>query len=166
MEKLPCCCCCVEDLKIGSLKEIAKKWAMGHEFDVIASLKYIQNEIHTDCRYEWWEKTNNPAFLWVPPGVWVDFHKHKPDLFPSWKARKRPCPGSELMKDHDEPTLTFLSDETDSRSLLFKIRVRSGKGCPCAKNSITIRAEQYLSVKMGYPQWKDSYFKITSTTVN
>jgi hypothetical protein len=156
----PCeCCCCVSSVTIKNITKIDTVSQMGHSFDTAISLLYTGSGSKKSCIFEWWEKTNVPAIPGHQPNVWTDmFQLMGGASFGAWTGRTEPCPGNETVTDNDPPALGRRPGRTVARTLEFKIVVKSGPGCSCAKGSIQVTAKQVLVMVNGAPDWANSGF--------
>jgi hypothetical protein len=134
---------------------------LGHVLTTAIDLeyKYWNNEAFGDCILQWWERTDHEKSLVANQRLneWVNKGTHQetsPSFKKSWDARKKPCPGKELVTDVDEPGFgaryPFERDKvTDKRTLDIVIRVLSAPGCPCTLTEKVVYLRQYLELKGG-----------------
>ncbi|MCP4352700.1 MAG: RHS repeat-associated core domain-containing protein, partial [Desulfobacterales bacterium] len=170
------CCCCVEDLAIPEeeISEIRLPGVrMGHSFKLNIEVSYKKGGKKGRCSLEWWEKTDLPAFKKHSKDTWTDMFQlvtygyKKTAIFSSWHSRKEGewnskcdyCPNDEIISIPDDPSIA-IRNRTKSRLLEFFIVVKSASNCQCEKNSLTVRAEQFLKSVKGTAMWDKSYFKI------
>ena len=157
---LPCnCCCCVTSLAIQNITRIDIPARMGHSFNTAIGLSYSGSGAKKSCSFEWWEKTNVPAIGGHQPNVWTDmFQLMGGASFAAWTGRTEPCPGSETVTDTDPPALGRTPGRTVTRTLEFRIVVKSGAGCSCGNSSLQVTATQVLTMVNGGPDWANSSF--------
>ena len=158
------CCCCVTSIAIQNISKIDTAAHMGHSFDTAMGLSYAQSDAgggaNAGCTLEWWEKTNVPAIAGHVPNVWMDmFTLMGGASFGTWSARREPCPGSETVTDTDPPALGRRPGRTVTRTLEFKVIIKSGAGgCSCGTTSLQVTATQVLVMVNGNPDWPQSSF--------
>ena len=147
-----CCCCCAESLSISGVTKVTGTTGpiqtdiFGHKFDVNFRVKYIKDpKVRSDCKVEWWEKTNRPIpGSGIPPNQWHNMYpsnQHNSNMFGDWFGRSKQCPGHDSGKFHDKP---MASKNQPGRTLFFAIRIKSGDGCPCSTQEVTVYATQVL----------------------
>jgi hypothetical protein len=99
-----------------------------------------------NCVLEWWEKTDQPYVTGMTPNVWCDMYRLAPnsDVFQQWNFQLRCVPlGQSDFVINDPPGI--MTDETESRTLLFEIRVKENNPGGYAPNmQRRIRAKQVL----------------------
>jgi len=157
----PDCCCCVTSLNIQNITKIDTADQMGHSFNSVIALSYTGGGAKKSCVLEWWEKTNVPYVSGMTADVWTDMTQNAstaPSFNASWGARTEPCPGNETVTDTDPPALGRRPGRTVTRTLEFKIVVKSGAGCSCANGSLQLTATQVLVMVNGSPDWANSSF--------
>jgi hypothetical protein len=156
----PCeCCCCVTSLAIQNINRIDNASHMGHSFDTVIGLTYTGTGTKKSCTFEWWEKTNVPAITGHQANVWTDmFQLMGGASFGSWTGRREPCPGSETVTDTDPPALGRTPGRTVTRTLEFRVVVKSGAGCSCGNASMQVTAKQVLVMVNAAPDWASSSF--------
>ena len=153
------CCCCVTSLVIQNVSRIDTAAQMGHSFNTVIALAYTGNATKKSCAFEWWEKTNVPAIPGHQANVWTDmFQLMGGGSFGAWTGRSEPCPGNETVTDTDPPALGRRPGRTVTRTLEFRVVVRSGAGCSCANGSLQVTAKQILVMVNGAPDWANSSF--------
>lgn len=156
----PCeCCCCVTSLAIQNITRIDTAERMGHSFNTVIGLTYTGSGAKKRCVLEWWEKTNVPYTAGMQADTWTDmFQLMGGASFGAWNARTEPCPGSETVTDTDPPSLGRWPGRTVTRTLEFRIVVKSGPGCSCANASSQLTAKQVLVMVNKNPDWSSSSF--------
>jgi hypothetical protein len=143
----------------------------GHIFDFRIEMTYAAGTSGTsNCVLEWWEKVNIPAIAGHAPNTWTDmysFYSQSPTL-DTWTRRTNPCPGGgrSTVVIKDPPSLGNAPGRTVTRTLEFRLKVRSGSSCPCAITSATATATQVLVMVNGVLDASASSFTIgaSSTT--
>jgi hypothetical protein len=176
------CCCCVTDAVIENVQSFGAagfvdptpppmRMYNGHIFDFRIELTFAAGSSGTsDCVMEWWEKTNVPAVPGHQADTWTDmyaFYSQSPTL-QAWVNHTVPCPngGSTTVVIHDPPCLGIAPGQTRTRTLEFRLVVKSGAGCSCGKTSATATAKQVLVMNNGTLNTSASSFTIgpSSTT--
>jgi hypothetical protein len=161
----PCnCCCCVTSATIENVHAFGaagmvspntgRMLSNGHIFDFRIERTFTAGTSGTaDCVMEWWEKVNIPAIPGHTANTWIDmyaFYSGSPTLAP-WVNRSVPCPagGSTTVVIRDPPSLGSAPGVTQTRTLRFRLRVKSGTGCSCGTTRATARATQVLEMING-----------------
>ena len=164
--KPPCpkCCCCVTSVQIENVRSFGAEGIVspntgmslsnGHIFDFHIEMSFAAGTSGTsDCVMEWWEKVNIPAIPGHPPNTWTDMFSLAPDspTFGPWVRRTVPCPGGGPLSVviHDPPSLGNPPHVTQTRTLEFRLTVRSASACSCGKTSATATATQVLEMVDG-----------------
>jgi len=124
-------------------------FANGHRFDFVITTKYQGGTNgRSDSVLEWWEKINLPAQPGHPPDTWTDVFALAPtsSTFKNWKNRTIPCPGGGglTVTIVDMPCLGAAPGTTQTRTLDFRLVVKSGAGCGCSNPSMQVLARQVL----------------------
>jgi hypothetical protein len=109
-----------------------------------------------DCKYEWWEMTDDPAaapegspLRGRPANTWVNLFEHgyAPEPEYNWDRWNRTMAemGNSFM-DWDDPALaTFFGQPFGNGwRLEFRIKALSAPGCSCEKASREVHARQEL----------------------
>jgi len=155
------CDCCVTSITIQNINRINNATHMGHSFDAVIALSYTGAGAKRSCLLEWWEKTNVPYF---PPAqtanTWHDMFAlipTSPTLQP-WVNRAEPCPGNTTVTINDPPSLGRRPGRTVTRTLKFRIVVKSAAGGACANVSLSATATQVLAMVNGAPVWSSSSY--------
>ena len=171
----PKCCCCVTSVAIENVTFFAAAGIIspntgsrlnnGHIFDYRIEMTFAAGSQGTsDCTLEWWEKVNIPAIPGHQPNVWTDMYSlysQSPTLSP-WTNRSIPCPGGGPLTIviRDPPSLGNAPGRTLTRTLEFRLVVKSGSGCGCAVTSATATATQVLVMVNGTLDGSASSFTI------
>ena len=153
------CCCCVTSAAIENVRAFGAEGLVspntgmklynGHIFDFRIEMTFAAGSSGiSDCVMEWWEKTNRPYTAAMSADTWTDMYavlSSSPTLQP-WTDRTVLCPdgGSTTVVIHDPPSLGNAPGITKSRTLEFKLVVKSGSGCSCGITSATATATQVL----------------------
>jgi hypothetical protein len=161
----PKCCCCVTSAAIANVRAFGAEGFLdptpppmtmhnGHAFDFRISMAFAAGASGTsDCTMEWWEKVNVPAISGHPPNAWTEMYALSPGspTFGPWTNRVVPCPGGGTLNVTilDPPSLGTAPGRTITRTLQFRLVVRSGGGCTCANASKTATATQVLVMVNG-----------------
>jgi hypothetical protein len=155
------CCCCVNSVQIQNINNIDNATHMGHSFDAVISMTYSGSGSKSRCTLEWWEKTDVPYFAPAQKAnTWHDMFAlipTSPTLEP-WVNRAEPCPGNNTVTITDPPALGKTPGRTVSRTLEFRIVVKSGGGCTCGNASSEATAKQVLAMVNATPDWPNSSF--------
>lgn len=177
----PDCNCCVTSAAIGSVTTFFGATGFvspntgstlynGHAFNFRIEMTFSGGASSSDCVLEWWEKVNIPAVPGHQPNTWMDLYSiysQSPTLAP-WVNRTVPCPGGGnlTVTITDPPSLGRAPGRTLTRTLEFRLVVRSGSSCPCAITSATATATQVLVMVNGVMDANASSFTIgaSSTT--
>jgi hypothetical protein len=162
----PCnCCCCVTSAIIENVHAFGAGGYIdptpppitvynGHIFDFRIEMMFAAGTSGTsDCVLEWWEKVNIPALTGHAPNTWTNMYSSysgSPTLQP-WVNRTVRCPagGSTTVVIHDPPSLGIAPGITQTRTLRFRLVVKSGAGCSCGNTRVTARATQVLEMING-----------------
>jgi hypothetical protein len=181
------CCCCVDSLEFGEAAKVKKsgqgRLVFGHKFAISIGLLLGPAKKATPCKLEWWEWTDRLPPLeppehnekWIDEYAYIIGKKYEglgPDvvlggtLHPwvsvfhpwCWDTRKCPEETSLSLKLKDEPMYAVLANETDKRRLFFRIRIRSGEGCKCKKDQLTLEGCQILAAERGTITEQDLFF--------
>ena len=157
------CCGCVNDAVIQNVQSFGSTpitrgggvVANGHSFDFVITMAFTgcAGAATSDCTLEWWEKTNVPAIAGASATTWTDMFALVPTspTFSPWANRVVPCPaGGDLsVTIVDVPSLGNPPGVTQTRTLEFRLTVKSGGGCTCGSASKTARATQVLQMVNG-----------------
>ena len=141
------CVCCIENIQIKNVTNINQGTWYGHSFNTEFSLNYVATTgPSSDCTLRWMEKTNlgYTRRMAAANNVWYDMTQD-PQTSPSfvaWNARRKPCPGPEVVTDTDPPAQDLSLPAT---YLEFRIIVDSGTGAPCTNTTNCITARQDLA---------------------
>jgi hypothetical protein len=155
----PNCCCCVTRVAIQNVQTFTTPpifrggtWvANGHSFDLVIDMNFAAGTGGTaDCTIEWWEKTDVPYTPAMQADTWTDMYSLFPTsvTFGPWNSRTVPCPGGGALTVTivDIPSLGALPPgSSQSRTLKFRIMIKSGGGCGCANGCLMAKAEQVLT---------------------
>lgn len=167
--KAPCggatptkCCCCTNSVTIQNVQSFTTPpivrggttVANGHSFDLVIDMTYTAGTAgKSDCVLEWNEKTNLPAIPGHSPNTWTDMFALFPTsvTFAPWNNRVVPCPagGGLSVTIVDIPSLGNPPGVTQTRTLEFRLSVKSGAGCCCGSASATATATQVLTMVNG-----------------
>lgn len=165
-----CSCCCAEDIQfyMDGYNPDKKQVKMLHKFNTgnvghrlvtsfTMSNKMVQKGTGKPCEIEWWEYTNDPYINGINENTWVDLTKI--DTATSYFSFPSYISGGQI-NDIDEPALDpkIRQNGTGSRTLHFKIVLKSGKGCTCEKPEVVRKATQFLKWNNGKMSDTDSYF--------
>jgi hypothetical protein len=134
---------------------------MGHSFNTVIGLAYTGTGAKQSCSFEWFERTNIPYVAGMTANTWTDMTQNPataPSFNASWGARTEPCPGNEIVTDTDPPALGKTPGRTVTRTLEFRVVVRSGAGCTCGNGSSQVTATQVLVMVNATPDWPNSSF--------
>jgi hypothetical protein len=163
-----CCCCCVEGLS-ATAKKIDTTTQMGHRIEMVIVLSYpgyAGGSGDGDCTFEWWEKTNVPAYEQLKANEWKELTSIATGpTFDYWKNRKKPCTERETVTDIDPAYLGRVPGRTVTRTLEIKVVVKSNKDCMCAHKSMTITVKQVLKMVDGKPDWGGSSITIDDVSI-
>jgi hypothetical protein len=157
----PKCCCCVTSAAIGNVRSFSGATGFvspntgltlynGHAFDFVIEMNFAGGSGgSSDCALEWWEKVNLPAHTTHPAGKWTEMTtvgSPGSPTFRPWDRRVIPCPagGNLTVTITDPPSLGNPPGITQTRTLEFRLVVKSGAGCSCSKTSVTATAKQVL----------------------
>ncbi|WNG26238.1 hypothetical protein F0U62_21070 [Cystobacter fuscus] len=143
--------------------------ANGHVFDFTIQMSFCSSSGGSaDCILEWWEKINIPAVPGHAPNTWTDMYAHysTSPTFDPWRNRTIPCPsgGNLTVVIVDIPSLGTAPGITQTRTLEFRLTVRSGAGCTCNHTSATATATQVLTMVNGQLVASSSSFTIGAVT--
>jgi RHS repeat-associated protein len=143
-----CCCCCAEDILFQNIQPYQLGFRFGHSVDTMVKLKYVRSPSRGDCKLEWWERSESDSLRPEDKYPWTEMFGGgagpKGPSFKDWIGTPRPCPGTVVLPDHDEPAISTLIRQR--RVLDFSIRAYSTPGCPCKFRRVTISARQTLEV--------------------
>ena len=169
----PKCCGCVTSVAIQNVRSfghtpqsIGGGWvANGHAFDFVIQMSFVAGTNgRSDCVLEWWEKVNVPAVPGHPPNTWTDMYANfsTSPTFDPWNNRTIPCPGGGNLTVTivDPPGLGHAPGVTQTRTLEFRLVVKSGAGCGCSKTSATATAKQVLVMVNGTLDTSASSFTV------
>lgn len=169
----PPCCGCVTSAVIQNVQAFTTPpifrgggWvANGHSFDFVIQMSFSAGTGGTvDCTFEWWEKCNVPAIPGHAANTWTDMFALVPTspTFSPWNNRVVPCPagGNLTVTIVDVPGLGNPPGVTQSRTLEFRLMVKSGGGCGCANGCLMARARQELVMVNGSLVSADCSFTI------
>ncbi len=174
----PDCNCCVTSVVIENVTyfgpaglvspNTGSRLYNGHIFDFRSEMTFTGGASKSDCVLEWWEKVNLPAIPGHMPNTWMDlysFYSQSPTLAP-WVNRTNPCPtgGSRTVVIRDPPSLGNAPGRTLTRTLDFKLVVKSGTSCPCSITSATATATQVLVMVNGVLDASASSFTIGTSS--
>jgi hypothetical protein len=128
--------------------------ANGHSFDFVIDMTFTGGPGGTsDCTFEWWERVNLPAIPGHPPNVFTNMFVLAPTspTFNPWNNRVVPCPagGNLTVTIVDVPSLGTPPGVTQTRTLEFRLIVKSGGGCGCANGFLIAQATQVLTMVNG-----------------
>jgi hypothetical protein len=156
------CCCCVTSVSIGNKRDLGPTlvflgggWvANGHAFDFTIQMSFCTGTSgSSDCKLEWWEKVNAMGIPGAPTNTWTDMYAgfSTSPTFEPWNTRTVPCPdgGSRTVVIVDVPGLGVQPGVTVTRTLEFRLVVKSGSGCACGLTSATATAKQVLTMVNG-----------------
>jgi hypothetical protein len=179
----PKCCCCAVGAVItnvrsffgSTLQEVTygpdtMSFANGHAFDFVMTFNYRAGSTgRSDCTFEWNERVNIPAHATHPANTWTDMYTVGSPTSPiwiPWTNRSIPCPsgGNIVVTFTDPPSLGSAPGRTLTRTLEFRLVIKSGPGCGCSKNTITATATQVLVMINGVIDQSSSSFTIGPTT--
>ena len=179
----PPCCCCVTSAVIENVRNFGPEGfgtgtyyggivaSNGHAFDFRIQMTFAAGATgRSDCVMEWWERVNLPAITGHTAGTWTDMLALVPNspTFGPWGSRVTPCPGGGnlTVTITDPPSLGNAPGRTQTRTLEFRLVVRSSGGCGCGLTSATATATQVLVMVNGVLDTNASSFTIgpSSTT--
>lgn len=156
------CCCCVSSIAIQNVRSvgntpqfIAGTWiANGHAFDLVIQMTFAAGSSgSSNCSFQWWERVNIPAISGHPPNSWTDMFALVPTspTFDPWNNRIIPCPGGGNLTVTvvDIPSLGSAPGVTQTRTLEFRLVVKSGAGCACGFATSTATATEVLQMVNG-----------------
>jgi hypothetical protein len=114
---------------------------------------------------EWWEKIDKPPLPGHPADTWTDVYANfsSSPTFKPWKNRTIPCPagGPLTVTIVDMPCLGAVApDSNQTRTIDFRLVVKSGAGCGCSKSSVEVQAKQVLVMVNGKLDTSKSSFTI------
>lgn len=157
------CCGCVNDVVIQNVQSFTMPpitrggttVANGHSFDLVITMTFTgcAGGATEDCTLEWWEKTNVPYTPAMTANTWTDMFAlfATSVTFSPWNSRVVPCPagGNLTVTIVDIPSLGNPAGVTQTRTLEFRVTVKSGNGCTCSSARKTARATQTLQMVNG-----------------
>jgi hypothetical protein len=139
--------------------------ANGHSFDFVIQMTFTGGTGGSaDCTFEWWEKVDVPAISGHSANTWTDMFVLAPTspTFDPWNNRVVPCPagGNLTVTIVDVPSLGAPPGSTQTRTLDFRLMVKSGGGCGCANGCLMAKARQILTMVNGSLVASDCSFEI------
>jgi hypothetical protein len=110
-----------------------------------------------DCDLEWWEKANITSACIPTAGVWTNARLTCGGSFTAWNTRVIPCPQGGVLSivDNDPPALAIIPGRTVTRTLDFRITLKSCPTCGCG--DLTITGTQILTIMNGVPQGQGTF---------
>jgi len=177
----PKCNCCVTGATIGNVRQFFGATGFvspntgltlynGHAFEFVIQMSFSAGSAGTcDCTCEWWEKVNIPAHATHPANTWTEMMtvgSPGSPTFGPWDRRTVPCPGGGnlTITITDPPTLGNAPGRTQTRTLEFRLVVKSASCCACAKSSMTATATQVLVMVNGVMDASASSFNIGASS--
>lgn len=167
----PDCNCCVTSVVIENVTPFNNGSQAGHSYDFRINMTYSGGTSGTsNCVLEWWERTNVTYLPNQQANTWMELYAFYPQspTFSPWTNRSIPCPGggSSTVVINDPPALGIRPGRTVTRTLDFRLKVKSGSSCPCSVTSATATATQVLVMVNGVLDNSASSFTIgpSSTT--
>ncbi len=179
----PQCRCCVTSVSIGNVRSFSGSTGFvspntgstlynGHAFDFVMNMSFAAGTTGTcDCTCEWWERVNLPAHSTHPANQWTEMMtvgSPGSPTFGPWDRRVPPCPGGGnlTVTITDPPSLGNAPGRTLTRTLDFRLVLKSAAAGGCSTTSATATATQVLVMVNGVLDTAGSSFTIgaSSTT--